>query len=67
MIFPIPNVNVTWNVGGRSKQLDKKEELTKSDDTPPLHMSFQIDPIMLMLATAIVLLSGAMLVYAARS
>jgi hypothetical protein len=62
--FPLPTININWN---RPPKLpDKKEELTGSGDAP-LSTSYPVDPVMLLLATAIVLLAAAMLVRATRA
>jgi hypothetical protein len=65
MIIPIPNLSVNLTLSGKSKQLDNKDEHAQS--RAPLQMPYTVDPVVFMLLTAIVLLSGAMLVYAARS
>jgi len=65
MMIPMPSMSFNLNFGGKSKQLEKKDELTKSE--APLQLNYAVDPVMLLMVTALVLLSSAMLVYAARS
>jgi hypothetical protein len=63
MVFPLPSISVTF--GTRSK--DDSEKKAVAATGTPLQTSYSVDPVMVMMLTAIILLSSAMLVYAARS
>jgi hypothetical protein len=63
MVFTLPSVSVTF--GSRSK--DEPEKKTAAAETSATHVSSSFDPVMAMMLVAIVLLSSAILVYAARS
>jgi hypothetical protein len=65
MFFPIPQLNVTWTGGNKKEDAVAKSDVAKSE--APLQFTYAVDPVMLLMVTALVLLSGAMLVYAARS
>ena len=65
MIFPIPQVSINWNGGHKKDDAVVNSDVAKSE--AGLQFSYAVDPVMLLMVTALVLLSGAMLVYAARS
>ncbi len=65
MMFPIPQLNISWNGGPKKDEAVAKADAAKSE--APIQVNFTVDPVMLLMVTALVLMSGAMLVYAARS
>jgi hypothetical protein len=69
MFFPLPNVSVNLGFGGKSKASEKKDEPIAATLKPAeaLQLSATVDPVMLLMGTALVLMAAAMLVYAARS
>lgn len=66
MVIPIPNVSFNLSFAGRKKDEAKKDELATASEAP-LQLNFTVDPVMLLMATALVLLSAALIVQAARS
>ena len=68
MIIPIPALSVNLTFGNKTKEtkeLDKKDEVTKP--AAQLQTNLTVDPVMLLMLMAIIFLSSAVLVQAARS
>jgi trehalose-6-phosphatase len=60
--LPLPHISVT--ITGRAKDHEEKRT-AKAEAAPLVNNSF--DPVMVMMLVAVILLSSAVLVYAARS